>query len=309
MLRAQQGAEDFGQRGLSGGDVVTAEAGELAAKLAEVVANLVVGAEGRIERGEGREEQFNVVDLQGLVFFEGKLALPRDAGLAESGIEADAEQIDAFGILDEVAAGGGGGEEGDGAGAVDGGLSLGGLEGGNLHRGECGGIRLRENDQLENAGGLSGGGGGRQARADKYGSQGAGQIGVDGYGGGAGADQRRAAVILRVVEAEIGVVEGGGRVAGRDAVLIEVTAFAVEVARDAAQRAVVGEAAKAKEYVLAAAAGEIVGREIGAGGLDLVAAELQQPKRLDGEILRQADGGLEHVDREERFFEFGAGNT
>ena len=109
-------------------------------------------------------------------------------------------------------------------------------------------------------------------------------------------------MVFSVVETDVGVVQRVGLVVSRDAILGEVVAFAIVVARDHAKGTAVGERAEAQENISTTAAGEIVGREIRAGGFEFVASEFEQPEGLDGEIFREADGGLEHVNGQESFF-------
>ena len=58
------------------------------------------GVEG--ERRQGGEEHFGVVNLQGRVQTAGVLALQRPARGPELGVEADAQELDVFGIFGEV---------------------------------------------------------------------------------------------------------------------------------------------------------------------------------------------------------------
>jgi len=104
-------SEDLGEGGLRRRHGVAAVTTDLGIVLAEVIADLVVGAEGRVQRGERGEEQLHVVDLQRDVFLVGNFPLPGNAGAADAGIKAGAEHVDAFRVLEEIAPVGGGGEQ------------------------------------------------------------------------------------------------------------------------------------------------------------------------------------------------------
>jgi hypothetical protein len=135
--------------------LVAAHVGAVAAGVvAELVVGAVDGAGGGIEGGDGGGEQLDVVDLEGLVGLVGDLALERDAGAAEGGVEAAAVELDVLGVFEEIAAGGGGVEEGDLLGAGDGGLDGGGAQSGELGGVERGGVGLREDDELPESGRL-----------------------------------------------------------------------------------------------------------------------------------------------------------
>ena len=101
---------------------------------------------------------------------------------------------------------------------------------------------------------------------------------------------------------------GRGHARG-EAELAEVAALAVVAARHGAERAGVGQRAEAEEHVATAGRGKVVGRKISAGRFDLVLAKLQQPEWLDGDVFRQADRRLHHVDWQERLFQLGAGQA
>ena len=102
-------------------------------------------------------------------------------------------------------------------------------------------------------------------------------------------------------EAELGVGEGGDGEFQVGAVLGEVVALMIEVAGDGAEGLLVGAGAEGEVDVAAAAGGEVIGTKIRAGGIDLGAAELEEPESLDGKRIGEAGGSLDHVDREEGF--------
>ena len=154
--------------------------------------------------------------------------------------------------------------------------------------------------------------------------------------------QRQAAVVVQEVEAEIGVAEALGEPAQGDAPLAVVACVAVRQARhrvaagESLQRAQaqvgIAEAgterrlqagrgvqlgvadrlrrgAEAKHHVGTARRTEIVRAEIGAGRIDFDLFELEHVQGFDREVVGEAEGAPQHVDRHEGFFQLGAGDA
>src|SRR5690606_5161091 len=108
---------------------------------------------------------------------------------------------------------------------------------------------------------------------------------------------------------------GGGRTVLRGqvakAVGRQVAGGAVEAGRPV-QLGVVDRlrgGAEAQHHVAAARRGEVVGAEIGAGGVDLDFLELEHVQRLDRDVVGDVDRAPDHVDRQERFLQLGAGHA
>ena len=104
------------------------------------------------------------------------------------------------------------------------------------------------------------------------------------------ADHRRTAAVAGVVETELGVVQAGSEDAGGEAVLVEVAAVAILVARNAAEGAAeIGDTAEAEPDHVAAAGRKIIRRKIRAGRLEFVATKLEQPERFDRDVRGEPD--------------------
>ena len=183
------------------------------------------------------------------------------------------------------------------------------LNGCSLNGRECCGCECGLHEHLENSGGLRGCGRSGDAAAEEGYRQRTGEVGVDRRGRCARTEQRRAAVVTRVIDAELSIVQAGRQHARGDAVLVVVRTFPIGVARDGAQRPVVGEGAEAEQDIAAAPGRKIIGGEIGADGFEFIAAEFQQPERFHGDVFRHADRGLHEVDGQQGFFEFGTGGA
>ena len=110
-------------------------------------------------------------------------------------------------------------------------------------------------------------------------------------------------------ETELGVVQVFGEMADGHAPLTVVAGVAIGGAADAAERAVVGDAAETKHDAVTTDGSEVIGREVGAGGLDVGVAEFEEREGFDGRIECDVGGNLHHVDREERLAQFGTGDA
>ncbi|OQB89575.1 MAG: hypothetical protein BWX86_02425 [Verrucomicrobia bacterium ADurb.Bin122] len=174
---------------------------------------LVVGAaEGVVEHGEVGEEQLDVVGLERHVVFIADLALPGDAGLADGGVETDAEHVDVLRVLDIVVTGGAGGEQTDffrvGGDGLRGGIER--LEAGRqVGRGHAGQRRAKERrERLLHSGGRVAGCDHR--RGEPLGGEGLGgglhERRADGARGRVRAEHRRATVVACVVETKLCVI-------------------------------------------------------------------------------------------------------
>ena len=93
------GTEQLGRCQLPLQDVLATESGDL---LAEAEAAELALPKDRIYRRQAGEQDLRVVDLKGLVEAVGKLALKCQAAGAQRRVEAGADQVDVFRILDEI---------------------------------------------------------------------------------------------------------------------------------------------------------------------------------------------------------------
>ena len=133
--------------------------------------------------------------------------------------------------------------------------------------------------------------------------------GADWAGWGNGADQRKTAVKVGYKETELGVVQVFSEMANGDTPLSVITGKAVTGAADSTEGAGIRKSAEPEHHAVAADRGEVIGREIGASGFDIGVAELEEREGFDGRIEGQIGSNLEHVDWEERFAKFGAGDA
>ncbi len=266
--------------------------------------------------------------MQRLVHAVGQLALQRDAGRAQRGVERHPEHLDVFGVLREVLGGlrvlvgrEVGGLRGDVA-AADHGVARDRRVLGRSRERQVAAVRERriaalvraQRDRPRQRHAARERGRGRDHRR-----QGADRIAEAGDRAGAAADERQLAVVVDVVEAELGARgEFRQEPAQRRAVLALVVRVDGRPARHglevgdqrAAERpevhAMVGERAEAEDHLLAAARHEVVAGEIGPDGFRLRAVPVEDADDLAGHVLAERVGELEDFLRQVGLAQLGA---
>lgn len=314
LVRAEEAARDLGGGHLAGDHLVLAVARKVGVEAEG--AELVVSTETRAQRREGGEEELHVVDLQRLVVTVAHLALEGDALVAR--VEAGAEEVHVARELDDVAAGGGAREQLElrilAADAGDGGQQA--LQGGErVERRRGGGISEGGADEDRQGGGHrhAGGAGGRAETgheggvALKCGGGVARDVGHhDAFRRRPRRDDRQAAVVIHVVEAEFRATEALGQVAEVDTILAGIARFVVRAAADGAERRAVTDRAEAEVNLAAALRDKVVRAEVGARRVDARALPIEQVERLHAEALGDADRGGRHHQGAQRLLQFGA---
>ena len=284
LVGAQHVGEQLGEGHLDLADFMFAPAAHFLAQ--GVVAQLAVELQRRhrderVERGQRGEQQLDVVDLQGHVRTVADFTLPGYAA-RQRGVPAHAVQLDVFRELGEEAARSGADHR-----VVDRAARQ------QRHaavvvqevEAELGFVQRRREPAQRHAvlavvAGVAVG----QA-ADRV----AAPDGDDLAGGGRAVDR-----------GQVGEAVGGGE-AGRAVVAGAEEAFRVV---DRLRRG-----AEAQHHVGAARAGEVVGAEIRAGGIDFDFLELEQVHGFQRDVVAQADRAVQHVDRQEGLAQLGAGDA